>query len=91
MSPGHWEPCTCAEFSAAITAAGGYENLTVWSSCTDLAGQYGTPTIFTCWGERDGDPVAADGGPPENQRPCQMDHVRFVATGPRPVKEATDA
>ncbi len=88
MSPGRWEPCTCAEFCEAIAVAGGYEKLAVWSSLTDMAGQYGPPTIFTCWGERDGDPVAADGGPPENQRPCRMDHVRFVkdaGAGVRPV------
>lgn len=77
---GHWEQATCDEYVEAMRAAGGYEALSVWSSCTDIDGQYGRPMVYTCWGHRDDalGPVAAGGGPPENQRPCELEHAVFV-------------
>jgi hypothetical protein len=77
---GYWIDASCSEYNDAVVAAGGLDKLTVWSSLTDLDGQYGSPFIFTCWGEKteDGHPVAAAGGSPEDRRPCAMDHAVFV-------------
>lgn len=73
--------CTCAEYNAAIAAVGGLEKLHVWSSLTDLDGQYGPPRIFTCWGTEEL-PIAACDGPPDRRatvdKPCSLDHAVFV-------------
>lgn len=78
---GHWVRATVAEYQAAIDAHGGLEALSVWSSLTDIDGQYGPPFVFTCWGTKvEPDvPVAACGGPPGSRGPgCPGDHAVFV-------------
>lgn len=74
---GHWVTCSCADYSEAISAAGGPGRLHVWSSLTDLAGQFGRPFVFTCWGTEEL-PVAASGGAPFERTPCDQDHAVFV-------------
>ena len=73
---GEWLRASCAEYNAAILAAGGMEKLHVWSSLTDLDGTHGSPYIFTEWGTGEW-PVAACGGDPENRHPCGLDHAVF--------------
>lgn len=74
---GHWVTASCAEYTEAVEAAGGTSALHVWSSLTDLDGQYGHPFVFTCWGTDD-EPIGACGGPPGSRSPCDGTHAVFV-------------
>jgi hypothetical protein len=57
VMPGEWVPATCAESDKAR----GSEEVTVWSTLTDLDGQYGAPSMFAEWGTADGRrPIVAD-------------------------------
>ena len=83
--PGHWESATCAEWTAAMKTAGGYDNLTVWSGFTNMEwSDLGEPYQFTEWGHRDDalGPVAASGGDPKYARPCKLEHAVFVPSAP---------
>ncbi|MHB1762647.1 MAG: hypothetical protein ACYCS4_07910 [Acidimicrobiales bacterium] len=81
---GHWETCSCEEFQEAVQKAGGLDALEPWSSLTDPDGEYGPPTVFTSWGLGRHLPVVAEAASPQPWRhvPCEMDHARFVVTGP---------
>lgn len=87
---GYWQEVTCADYQRAIEAHGGYDELKVWSSFTNLEdSERGHAFIFTCWGEKNGNPVAADGGHPDKRwklgvQPCLLDHAAFVATEVEP-------
>lgn len=80
---GYWVAATCAEYSAALAAAGGCENLRVWSALTDLDGQFGSSFVFTEWGD-DEWPVAACGADPSARMltPCEQTHALFVKAVP---------
>jgi hypothetical protein len=84
MSDGRWERTDCAGWSKAVADAGGLDVLTVWSSLTDMDGEFGPPTIYTCWGASDnGNPVVAEAShPPFHARPCAADHAVFIRTIP---------
>jgi hypothetical protein len=90
IGAGHWEATDCAGWSAAVKAAGGLNYLGVWSTLTDPEGQYGPPTIYTCWGERHGEgnnPVAADANDGSRTRPCNAEHAVWVSDLPAPEGE----
>lgn len=54
---GWWEPATCTESDQAKFGT----QTIVWSSLTDMDGEYGEPRIFTQWGSSDERvPVVAD-------------------------------
>ena len=82
---GRWEPTDCLGSEDAVKAAGGIGLLTVWSSCTDLEGDYGTPMMFTEWGSSDGTtPVSADYRDVDRHGHLgKCYHLRYVVEGGR--------
>jgi hypothetical protein len=68
--PGEWIPATCAESDQARSA----QPVSVWSTLTDLDGEYGAPCMFAEWGSPDGTaPVVADlrWMAEDDTRPCE--------------------
>jgi hypothetical protein len=57
--------CTEAEFEAVRSLRGG-----IYSTCTDIHGQFGTPRIMTCWSAKGTDEPL-----------CKMETVDFPPGG----------
>ena len=83
---GTWYGATCREFTVAIEAAGGYDNLRVFGSYTSET------ECYTCWGHTDArTPVAAHGGPIEHgHTDCRHQHAVFFWTPPEKAEFAID-
>lgn len=87
-----WTRITCAERDEHLSIMG--DHARVFSSLTDLSGEFGNPLVFTEWGRDDGDePILKDFRyPPEDgsnsgpdAAPCE--HYFYTGTGPSTDKK----
>lgn len=80
-----WLQITCQEREDLIDEVGRDHNgpadpYGVFSSLTDMAGEFGEPYVFTEWGNREsGKPLLTDHRWPESDKPCE--HYKYIEEG----------